>query len=187
MTISLSVDGTTTSLTLLDDAWVRSTPKKSDQNYGNLGGLVLKDGGNDKRISFLKFELPSSLGAVVSATLTLIIKDMQATSGNITVKEVFQETWEPGDAFVSIWDEDTVTWNSQPFIYQAYELDRVSFDSSTTSISLDVTSFVQGAQGISMPNVSFAVEGVGIGSNNVRFRSKEALNGLYMPQLNVTV
>jgi hypothetical protein len=104
-----------------DDAYVSDA--EPDANFGNSTLLLVSAG----QISYLRFTVPD-LGDVASATLSVVA----ATSGDTaTVWPVASTSWE----------EETVTWNTRPFL-GGTSIGGISEQSPAQTYTVDLSSYV---------------------------------------------
>ena len=129
-----------------------SSPTK---NYGNETSLRIRaqSGGNYQ--SFLRFDLASLSGSVLSAKLRLFCTDASTSGGNIYVVS-------------SSWTETGVNWNNRP-LFPPSALRTLGSVAANTWVELDVTSAVT-APGL----LSFGIGGVV--SNQVQYSSRQGTN-----------
>ena len=117
------------------DAYVRSGTY-ADANYGIENALVVKNTGDpdNKRQSYLKFDLSSISGEVASAKLCVY----GIASGGSTVSSVY-------GVYDDTWSETGITWNNKPAAAGS-ALSAVNITEQWAWREFDVTSYVQAQQ-----------------------------------------
>ncbi|WPR71965.1 DNRLRE domain-containing protein [Flavobacterium sp. NG2] len=159
--VNLDFTPLTTTLTAIDDAYVRNGTY-SDINYGTTQNIQVREttSNSNTRNSYLKFNL-TGISNIISAKL---IVTNTGTNGDVNVSEVSNDNW----------SENTITWNTKPNINST--LGSYSFNNSG-NFDLDVTNYIinelQGDK-----TASFAL--TGSTTNYMQISSKE---GAVAPQL----
>lgn len=150
-------------LSAVADAYVHSA--NTSTNYGGDTYMVTKLNSTSSRYAFMKFNLNSIPGNVISATLKLSVKSVSATSTR-TVYEVANDTW----------TESGITWSNKPAYGSA--LDNISISSANNGsyVEWDITSYIaaqQSGDGVA----SICVNDPSITDTGIDFYSKENASG----------
>ena len=147
--------------TLQPDHDARVEEDEPNRNFGASDPLWVDEDDNTFH-SYMKFDIQSLAGTVVSATLRLYA--INGSVDGVAVYSVSENLEGSGTA----WTESNITWNNAPFI-GGLPIDSVSQVQIGTWVELDVTSVIVG-NGV----VSFGL--ANDGDDSARFNSKEGAN-----------
>ena len=151
-----------------DDAYVQSN--QPTKNFGSDDFIQARTSSEgEERNSYLKFNIGSLGGPIVSAKIRLYSLGNTAEGGSVyLVSNNYEGTSDP-------WDEDNIVFDNAPTI-SGTPLSTVGLVSSDEIVEFDITSAISGNGVISFGMKSFI-------SNAVKYRSKESVTP---PQLVVT-
>jgi hypothetical protein len=165
---------TNVTLSPIDDAFVRGGVNSS-KNY-NTGVLeVKKDGTDNTRETYLKFDL-SSLGTITSAKLRLNGKLSNTVTGGMNLAVY--------DSTSTSWAEGTLTYATKPSTTTTAITSFNMTNTTSSWIELDLTSYLQAQKLAGKTQVTLAIKAITQAGALVTFNSAEATsNG---PQLVVS-
>ncbi|XMO85832.1 DNRLRE domain-containing protein [Algibacter sp. AS12] len=172
------VDNDETSYNSSEDSYVRDGSYAND-NYGNQSELIIKQGGTDfLRESFLKFDLSSVNGTVISAKLrmTLSAVGTNEDTSNIIIKSI--------DDNDDDWDEGTITWNNKPDENnkEVAITEIIGFASGETA-KWDLTKYIQ-SELDEDPQKEVSIHlSSDVTQSNIKFHSQESSNAALRPVL----
>lgn len=115
-------------------------------NYGNASTLLVKSSTNGNGRTYIGFPIESiPFGSViVNASLTVYINQSSTSLRKLVINRVDQQ-----------WDEDTMTWETQP--WWAQDIDIVTVSPSATQITFDVTNVLREYSSMGWPLTGFVV------------------------------
>ncbi len=167
ITISVTVagGGGTTTLPDIADSFTRGATGVEDTNYGLLEFMRVENLG--VKSSFVRFDISSLTGAVISATLNLPVGEV-LNPGTVSVHAV-QEAW----------SELAITHNNQPSVdvVPVTTFVVVSSDGGTV-VQVDITDLVAAWQ--ADPTAAFGIAMKHVGQTHVAFSTRETANGPFV-------
>ncbi|KAA5824805.1 DNRLRE domain-containing protein [Algibacter amylolyticus] len=172
------VDNDETSYNTSEDSYVRDGSYAND-NYGNQSELIIKQGGTDfLRESFLKFDLSSVNGTVISAKLRMTLSSVgtDEDTSNIIIKSI--------DDNDDDWDEGTITWNNKPDENnkEVAITEIIGFASGETA-KWDLTKYIQ-SELDEDPQKEVSIQlSSDVTQSNIKFHSQESSNAALRPVL----
>ncbi|MHA6481353.1 CBM96 family carbohydrate-binding protein [Paenibacillus sp. strain BS8-2] len=149
-----NISAVTTEIMPTDDAKVQNG-SNANSNYGSGKLLEVKNGSNDKRMSYLKFTV-SSASAIIEAKLRLKVSSVSANE-SLVVSRVNDNGWTEGG----------IIWNNKPAVSTPIYTHPVVTGDVGTWLTIDVSDYVTGS-GV----YSFALEGAAGGL--LKFDSSES-------------
>lgn len=133
---------------------------RSGTNYGSNARLFTYDPAGSERTSLLQFAMPAVEGAIQSAFLTIRLETLPS-AGTLEVRRL-----------LGAWDEDTVTYDTQPAVGAAVDGMRTLTNADVgTDVTIDVTPAVQAWYNAPATNFGFIL--VGTDGLRARFGSSD--------------
>lgn len=157
---------------LLEDTFVRDS--SPNNIYGAYSSLTVSYGtSHDQRNTYLKMDIAQAALSplITEAKVDLFVKDLDAAGMNVNVYPVLDEAW----------DQDTMTWNSQPGAINAGDpgfdtnnpiLTNLVVPAETTWMTIDLTAHVTAMAAIAQSTVSIAIVSVEPAGNTAGLKTK---------------
>jgi hypothetical protein len=120
--------------------------QNSATNYGNASTLLVKSSTSGNARTYMGFPIENiPFGSViVNASLTVYINQSSSALRKLVVHRVDQQ-----------WDEDTMTWENQP--WWAQDVDTVTVSPTATRVTFDVTNVLREYSSMGWPLTGFVI------------------------------
>jgi hypothetical protein len=133
-------------LTLNCNADTYIDEQNSATNYGNASTLLVKSNTNGNARTYIGFPIQNiPFGSVIiNASLTVYINQSSSSLRKLVIHRVDQQ-----------WDEDTMTWENQP--WWAQDVDTVTVSPTASQVTFDVTPVLREYSSMGWPLTGFVI------------------------------